>query len=157
MIKVNCQHWIAIKSLSTAGRCDLYLGGGHPGFGYCFVCKERLARVSAISEVFIDNHMCPVEALKILGKAGLSFVKTTLHIDIALVEIVKERLIICKVCSLVILNKRGEVGTCGKLTDMFKASSKSCGCFLRQKTLDSKQHCPLGKWPDDYDREGKKL
>lgn len=90
-------------------------------------------------------------------KGAASIVKTNvLRKDISPKELVQYRSDICRGCIHAKLYGNGDLRTCGKFMEMLTKTktnpdgtttvSKPCGCILKQKIKDSKQHCPLGKW-----------
>lgn len=84
--------------------------------------------------------------------AAKSIVKTELLRKDRLTDSqVKQRLAVCLACpgGHVVLDKKGQVKSCGPLLGRNRNQSKSpCGCLLRKKARDRLQECPFDYWPD---------
>ncbi len=105
------------------------------------------------------------------GGGAASMIKTRLGIDRASDAKFQARLDVCRACpgnlaQLTVARKHvtpptpqrrdeliaagAEVHTCGPmLRQQKKDTGKSCGCVLREKARDLKQHCPNRWWPGD--------
>lgn len=79
------------------------------------------------------------------GAAGL--VKSMVGADPAPPEVVASRLAVCAACEHSHpADKPVEKRRCGKLVDVLKPGSPTCGCNVVRKTKLRSESCPLGKW-----------
>lgn len=120
------------------------------------VLKNVVERILATKQVDcekINQWLQNIKDKKRIGKtitnAAKSVLKTSVfRKDRLSDEQVKERLNICRNCEVCTKTKNGDPWICGKMTDAFHNGRKPCGCFLKNKARDSKQKCPLNKWPE---------
>lgn len=73
--------------------------------------------------------------------------KSTLGIDRAVETVIKRRASICSTCAENVpcfegTNRR----CCGKLIDVLKPNSPTCGCVIKSKVTISHEQCPMDKW-----------
>lgn len=86
-------------------------------------------------------------ALARIGHGLWGMVKSKFKIDPSSDDVIHYRLEICGECD----KNTPCIGSskkrcCGKLLDVLKATSPTCGCVISNKVTVASEKCPLGKW-----------
>ena len=88
------------------------------------------------------------DAAKRISHGIWGFIKSSFQIDRPVNEVMTARLEVCgkceqnAPCNKLLPGKR----CCGKLLDVLKANSPTCGCIIANKVKIASEECPLGKW-----------
>jgi len=83
-------------------------------------------------------------AAKRIAKGTAGLVKS--FVNPAKAEIVSDRQAICDACEENVSCVGNGLKCCGKMINILKSTSKTCGCVISRKVRGADQVCPLGKW-----------
>ena len=87
-------------------------------------------------------------AAKRISHGIWGLIKSSFQIDRPVTEVITARAEVCgkceknAPCGKLLIGKR----CCGKLFDVLKANSSTCGCIIGNKIRVASETCPLGKW-----------
>ena len=151
--KCNCRHWSQCGVIG-GGCCAKKLYGGRPSFGVCEICDDYTGPKDRVSprdwkstRQSLSTGDRWLKAAINVATGAIGVAKSTVGIGLSPRDVIAARRKVCHSCEHIApcvgLSK---VKCCGRIADILKATSPTCGCIIDRKVRVASQHCPVGKW-----------
>jgi hypothetical protein len=110
------------------------------------IVRESCVRINEEQRQARTAAMWGVAAKRIVAGA-VGWVKASFGIDAAEQQVIDARLEICDQCEHSLPKDKEVINRkCGKLMDVLKPDSPTCGCWLKQKVVGAQTSCPILHW-----------